>query len=174
VFGLRKGASSAPPIAAFGVCAALIAAGCGGSGNSTSTPASTQQTTPTAPTATTTAPTPTTTSAAKPPSRPQKPTSTTPPVSGSGPQSDRAAIVAALPALPYPQGSYRLKVKVSKRFPGWAAVYIVPAPGFSDQVQPDSASFVKSGGRWRVHQSGNGGGCGVPAAVRTELKLACY
>ncbi len=29
-------------------------------------------------------------------------------------------------------------------------------------------------GRWRVHQRGNGGGCGDPRAVRRDLHLACY
>jgi hypothetical protein len=91
---------------------------------------------------------------------------------------DRRAIVAAvkLPSLTYPKGSYYLVVRVSTAHSKrrWAAVYIRPHFDYQDVVQQDVASVVRRRGKWRAHQIGNGGGCGVRRAVRRDLKLDCY
>jgi hypothetical protein len=91
-------------------------------------------------------------------------------------KQERAAILRAAGngcAL-YPPGSCRWVVRVSTARRGWAAVYIRPRRGQEGTVQPDVASLRRTRGRWRVHQRGNGGGCGVPASVRRDLDLACY
>jgi hypothetical protein len=54
-------------------------------------------------------------------------------------------------------------------------VYIGPsAKRYASEVQADVASFHRRHGRWRLHTAGNGGGCGVPASVRRDLRLACF
>jgi len=61
------------------------------------------------------------------------------------------------------------KIKISTKRQTWAAAYIT-----GRQVQGDVASLHRKHHKWRVHQIGNGGGCGVPSKVRADLKLACY
>jgi hypothetical protein len=64
-------------------------------------------------------------------------------------------------------------VRVSTVRHGWAAAYIRARLGHEGTVQPDVARVRRKRGRWRVHQIGNGGGCGVPQAVRRDLRLRC-
>jgi hypothetical protein len=91
---------------------------------------------------------------------------------------ERAAILRGVGASfgcgLYPAGSCRLVVRVSTVRPGWAAVYLRPRRGYEDMVQRDVASVRRRNGRWRAHQVGNGGGCGVPNGVKRDLRLACY
>lgn len=75
---------------------------------------------------------------------------------------------------PYPADTCFLKVRISTARKGWAAVYVRPTRKGRGTVQPDVATVKKVRGRWRISQVGNGGGCGVPAAVRRDLKVACY
>jgi hypothetical protein len=57
----------------------------------------------------------------------------------------------------------------------WAAVYLRPAKKrYANEVQSDLASFHRRQRIWRLHQVGNGGGCGVPRSVRRDLRLACF
>lgn len=86
----------------------------------------------------------------------------------------QAAVLSAAPGNPYPKGWAKLTVRVSTVDPGWAAVYITANPGHEHQVQPDVASLHRTDQGWKLHQSGNGGGCKVPLPVVRELKLACY
>lgn len=88
--------------------------------------------------------------------------------------SERVAILRAAPKSPYPPGYARLTVKVSTVSSAWAAVYIRARRGHANQVQPDVVSLQRQGGRWAVHQQGNGGGCRMPARVKRDLRLACY
>lgn len=88
--------------------------------------------------------------------------------------SEKAAILSAAPGGSYPPGWAHLTVRVSTIDPRWAAVFIEPNPGYERQVQPDVASMYHTDRGWVVHQTGNGGGCGVPAGVRAELQLNCY
>jgi hypothetical protein len=55
----------------------------------------------------------------------------------------------------------------------WAAV-TVQRTKRSCNVQGDVESFHRGSAGWRRHQLGNGGGCNMPAAVRDDLRLACY
>jgi hypothetical protein len=55
----------------------------------------------------------------------------------------------------------------------WAAVTVRRAKRTCD-VQGDVQSFHRGRSGWRSHQLGNGGGCNMPAAVRDDLRLACY
>lgn len=82
---------------------------------------------------------------------------------------ERTAILAALHTRAscsiYPAGSCQEVVRVSTATKGWSAVYIGPKPGHEGEVQGDVASLKRRNGHWRVHQLGNGGGCGVPRGV---------
>jgi hypothetical protein len=95
-------------------------------------------------------------------------------------KGERTAILRALHGTNrfscqgYPAGSCKEVVRVSTARKGWSAVYISPTKGNENTVQSDVASLKRRNGRWRVHQIGNGGGCGVPRAVARDLKLACY
>jgi hypothetical protein len=66
-------------------------------------------------------------------------------------------------------GGCHRKIKVSTKLETWAAAYIR-----GSGVQGAVASLHRKNHKWRVHQIGNGGGCGVPRKVRKDLKLACY
>lgn len=66
-------------------------------------------------------------------------------------------------------GSCHRKIKVSTKKQTWAAAYIT-----GSGVQPAAASLHRKNHRWRIHQIGNGGGCGVPDKVAADLKLACF
>lgn len=91
---------------------------------------------------------------------------------------ERTAILRALHeragCFAYPAGTCHEVVRVATVRMGWSAVYIRPTRGNESAVQSDVASLKRRNGRWRVHQLGNGGGCGVPRAVVRDLKLACY
>jgi hypothetical protein len=88
---------------------------------------------------------------------------------------ERRAILRAAPGNPYPRGWAYRTVRVSTVSSHWAAVHIVANRGHENQVQPDVASMYRTRhGGWIVHQSGNGGGCGVPRGVKADLHLACY
>lgn len=88
---------------------------------------------------------------------------------------ERAAILrGAHLHLGYAPDSYRLVVRISTRSRHWAAIYIRPGAGHAGEVQSDVVSVRRVRRGWRRHQVGNGGGCGVPRAVRRDLRLACY
>jgi hypothetical protein len=91
---------------------------------------------------------------------------------------ERTAILRALHeragCFAYPAGTCHEVVRVSTARKGWSAVYIRPTRGNENAVQSDVASLKRRNGRWRIHQLGNGGGCGVPASVARDLQLACY
>ena len=71
----------------------------------------------------------------------------------------------------FPEGSRcKRTIRVSTVNERWAAAYI---RGDSN-VQGGDASLQRRNHRWRVHQIGNGGGCGLPAPVADDLQLACY
>lgn len=75
----------------------------------------------------------------------------------------------------YPHGHCRERVRVSTVRSSWAAVGIGPSSKqYEGEVQRDVVSMHRRRGRWRLHQEGNGGGCNMPAAVRRDLRLACY
>lgn len=79
------------------------------------------------------------------------------------------------PCRIYPAGRCSQVVRISTVRPSWAAVYLrASKPAYRDQVQEDVGSLRRIDGTWRVHQIGNGGGCGVPASVRRDLDLECY
>jgi hypothetical protein len=92
-------------------------------------------------------------------------------------EKERRAILRAVEqrggCSAYPPGSCHMVVRVSTVRHGWAAADIWARPGREGTVQPDVASVRHKRGRWRVHQIGNGGGCGVPQAVRRDLRLRC-
>jgi hypothetical protein len=87
--------------------------------------------------------------------------------------AEKKAIVKALPKPAYPRSYYVYKVRISTVSRRWAAVRILPASGYGSFIQPDVASVVRKHNRWKTKQVGNGGGCGVPAAVAADLKLSC-
>ena len=87
--------------------------------------------------------------------------------------SEKKAIVKALPKPAYPRSYYVYKVRISTVSKRWAAVRILPASGYESFIQPDIASVVQKKKHWKTNQVGNGGGCGVPAAVAADLKLSC-
>jgi hypothetical protein len=89
--------------------------------------------------------------------------------------SEKRAILRAAPSSPYPKGWASLTVRVSTVDSRWAAVYISANRGHQHQVQPDAASIYHTRRHgWVTHETGNGGGCGVPVRVSRDLHLACY
>src|SRR3954469_8881568 len=88
-------------------------------------------------------------------------------------RAEAKAIVRALPKPAYPKSYYVYKVRISTVSKRWAAVRILPAPGYESFIKPDIASVVRRKGHWKTKQVGHGGGCGVPAAVAADLKLNC-
>lgn len=75
----------------------------------------------------------------------------------------------------YPAGHCSELVRISTVRTSWAAVYVRPSrPAYRHEVQSDVGSLRRVDGKWRLHQIGNGGGCGVPASVRRDLSLECY
>ena len=95
-------------------------------------------------------------------------------------KSERAAILRAVNHYMNPCDAYRTGrcveiVRVSTVRSSWSAVYIRPARrAYRAEVQSGDASVHRVDGKWRLHQLGNGGGCGVPASVRRDLSLKCY
>lgn len=88
--------------------------------------------------------------------------------------AERSAILRAAGTNPYPSGWAHRTVRISTVSSRWAAVHIVANRGHQTQVQNDVASMYRTKHHgWVTHQVGNGGGCGVPAAVVHDLGLAC-
>jgi hypothetical protein len=63
----------------------------------------------------------------------------------------------------------------------WAAVFVKPAKGWSSRCkafrQPAWTALHRSGGRWRIDQSGDSDACvavHVPVNIRRDLRIPCY
>lgn len=76
-------------------------------------------------------------------------------------------------AAQYPPGICRETIRISTRNKRWAVDHIRPEENGENIVQAIDISLHRGEAGWRIHQVGNGGGCGVPRKPRRDLHLIC-